>query len=435
MDMMTLSNALVGTTNAALPAVKGGTGSMTVDGNGNPFSALLQALGLSLGTQGDAGQKNHSGLLEMLTALSGSLSPLTVNQTGQQGSATPTSDGLIEVMIGEQKLTLDLKDLPFSHEDMALLLQQFGLAPALVTVLLENPKGKLSLTLQDNPELGLELKSALTQMVQSMADQPSILLAANEKVAALMKEIFAQLKVAQPQTNAAAGEQTTEVAPQASAVFGKLQATLSTHTVRAAATMAESGSSDQLSNGQSAAQSAAAGIGAQPHLVTRTIVGEPAVVTMQGDQLAAELPDMIIKRASLLEAPGRHEFRIILEPAGLGEIEVIVQKIGDRISLQIAAENTASRALIDAGLQSLRAQFQAQGIQYDRIDVTAQSGNGQNDANSGLPQERGGQQQGQSGHSSGRPGGDSAAFSLDGLEAADTALEEATPADGLDVTA
>ncbi|MGZ4133599.1 MAG: flagellar hook-length control protein FliK, partial [Tumebacillaceae bacterium] len=158
------------------------------------------------------------------------------------------------------------------------------------------------------------------------------------------------------------------------------------------------------------------------------------VVYMQADQMHNQLADLVVKRAALIEAPGRQEFRIVLQPQGLGEIEVRVEAVGNQISVHLTADNAASKGLLDSGLANLKNQLQSQGIQFNRIEVSTGT-TGQGGEFSGLPQDRNSGQsfQGQQGNQSSNKRSNSS-FAIDSLS--DIMSEEDDQSlDGIDITA
>jgi flagellar hook-length control protein FliK len=473
MEMTAIGNASA-TTGTSGITVKTTADGSSVEAGGTPFAALLQTLGLSLNGQGD-GTRPALPLMEMLSALASGLSPGAVQTYGGDAS-NATADATAQtadVQIGEQKLTIDLQDLTILSGDLAALLQQFGAPADLVTVLQERPQEKLAVTLAAHPELRASLGQALTQMVQAAAASPS-LVTVNPQVAELMKSLLDKtVTVREDQPKNEGATQATAASASAQPMLGKLQASISTHAVQIVAsvntTEAQASANAQTSapavpnqaqpavvqpavlmvqaqdsvpeqapvvteeqtNGQAVTIALPAQTPVQPNGLL--LKAEPTTVTMHADKFHTEFADLVVKRASLLEAPGRHEFRIVLQPQGLGEIEVRVQAQGNQISLQITADSSAAKMLLDSGLNSLKAGLQSQGIQYDRIDISSTTTSNA-DVSSGLSQERGSsQQQGQpGGQSSRQPRSDSSVFSLDAIGGVE---DEDAPDDGFDVTA
>lgn len=364
----------------------------------------------------------------------------TATATGTNSEKTEgTSDvfaSLFQTVSGEQKTSEELKEIPLTNEQLAMLLQQFGATPALLAVLMENPTGNPAQTLAAHPELLGDLSKVMTTVMNAAVVEPHVI-QTEAKLANLMKSVMAQL-------NGQSGDQQqANVSAKAQAMLGKLQATMTSHVVRTVSVEQMTGTAtettDEAAKLEGAATNAPTTVTLPFAQTTLNRLMQPVqaadIVVVKAENLAAELPEMVIKRASLIEAPGRHDFRIILEPQGLGEIEIHVQKIGNQISLQINAENVTTKGLLDTGIASLKTQLQAQGIQYDRIEVN-NSGNGMGELNSGFSEERGsrnGAGQGQQSRDSRNPV-TAESFSID---AADSVTPESPVAgpDGIDVSA
>ncbi|MFD2171355.1 flagellar hook-length control protein FliK [Tumebacillus lipolyticus] len=384
------------------PTASAGAKAFAAAGKGDgagAFNLLLQAAGAAQ-QAGETQKSDQEGLLAALAALA-------------NGMAAP----------------LLLNDLPLDNADLAQVLQKFGVSSELLTALLENPQGNPLETLTANPKLMPEFNAALGKMMQTLLAQPQ-LATPESKTAILLQTLMQSVQIEAVLTGKA---EQGGLAPldigwtgMTNSALGKLQATMSLHTLQSfllgagvksdadkallGAAMPEGGklaasamlTEEGTAGGASAKQATegvqvkqadnlppAAGFDLQAYLKLpeRTVKLEP-VVTMRADQLRSELSSMLVKRASLIESPGRHEFRIILEPQGLGEVEVRIQSINKQISVQLIADSSASRGMLDSALAGLKLQLQAQGIQYDRIEVQS-SANGQSNLGSGLPEHRG----------------------------------------------
>ncbi|MBL0388914.1 flagellar hook-length control protein FliK [Tumebacillus sp. ITR2] len=472
------------------PAVSGSsTSTGTAQGTGktnggkSPFSNLLQTIG---GQSADSDNKQTDPMTAVLALLAGGLNPFAL----QQMPTVMTADGekaatpVVNVMLGTRSLDVQLAGLPLQSGDLAALLQQFGASSKLLGVLQEHPEQSSAQVLSAHPELFSDVGQALTNLVQQAAQNPQLLLA-QPKAAVLMEGIFAQLLQSEGAEDRATNA-TPQSASNAPAVkqpqFGKLQAATITSLNLQVQVASEPTQTTAASAGAANAQTlqatvlTAAMLSADhpiqeqaksgdsldaTHLLSNPLAGGQTplqsvnaerlakmqpVVTMHADQFHNQFAEMVVKRAALLEAPGRHEFRIVLQPQGLGEIEVRVQAIGNQISMQFSADSAATKGLLDSNLSSLKSQLQAQGIQFDRIDVsssntnnsTNQNGNGS--LNSGLPQDRQSGQsfQGQSGNQSNRKQ-NTDRFSIDSVDAVEIAAapeEQEVPEEAsLDVTA
>ncbi|ASS75646.1 hypothetical protein CIG75_12035 [Tumebacillus algifaecis] len=411
--------------NAAVTQSTGATGKTgTASGKSEArggFGMLLQAAGLSKQTA-DKSSPDQDQLLTALAAMAGGLSPQLVLQQSEL-QAMDEGQGLALIgQAGERNVALLLKDLPLSNAELAQVLQKFGASSELLTVLNSQPNGNPIETLKSHSQLLAEFGSALTQMVHALSAQPQLLVQESQTTAlfqSLMKSIQADSDQEGHTVSDSKSQTDSALLLKANSLFGKLQATISTHALQATdrtaftsesikpggvvaaanLTAETSGATAELVKSGSEGQtqqtdSPAAGIVAnQSHLQlpSRNLQLEP-VVTMRADQFRSEFSETIIKRATLIEAPGRHEFRIILEPQGLGEVEVRIQAINKQISVQLIADSSASKGMLDAAITGLKLQLQAQGIQYDRIEVQTSSQNSTG-LGSGMPDQRGSGQQ------------------------------------------
>ncbi|HEU4964246.1 MAG TPA: flagellar hook-length control protein FliK, partial [Bacilli bacterium] len=336
------------------------TGTGKAEGKSGQFEALMKKLGLSTTSSKDEKGTDDNGLLSLLAALAGGLNPLTLNQLTQGGDATTTEgEGLmLQVQVGGKQLSLNLNNLSLTNEQLASLLQNFGASPSLLSVLMEQPQGQPGLTLQSHPELLTNLTESFGQALQQLTQVANGV--PNEQVNLLMQTVMAQLQ--EPNTEApvqkSGGKQT---------LLNKMQASLSSHLIKSSTNL-------QPEEAKADGTALTTPVIAPHHAATvplRPQTAQTASVLMRADQMRTELPGVLIKRAALIEAPGRQEFRIVMEPQGLGELQVRVQKAQNgQISVHIAADSLAAKAMIDAGLASLKLHLQAQGIQYDRIEVS-----------------------------------------------------------------
>jgi len=346
---------------------------------------------------------------------------------------------LFQSVAGELKETPGLTEIPLTNEQLAMLLQQFGATPALLSVLMENPEGNPVQTLASHPELLTDVSKVMSNVMSAAVVEPNVI-QTEAKLASLMKAVMAEVNGGAQQQQT---PEQTKATPKAQVMLGKLQASISSHVFRGVVeqTAATTNSTEEVLKNEGTILSNAPTSTVPFAQVTSlhrmmTPAAPVDVVTVKAENLTAELPEMVIKRASLIEAPGRHDFRIILEPQGLGEIEIHVQKIGKQISLQIHAENVTTKGLLDSGIANLKSQLQAQGIQYDRIEVLNSSSNaGMGELNSGFSQERGSRNGAQS--QSNRESGNSVpneSFSVDATESAAPEAPMVGP-DGIDVSA
>ncbi|KEO82934.1 flagellar hook-length control protein FliK [Tumebacillus flagellatus] len=467
-------------------AVSTGTAQSTKSNGGKSvFNNLLQNAGNQTSEK-----KVTDPMTAVLALLAGGLNPLALQQqmpTVMTADGVKTTTSAADVMLGNRTMAVPVAGLPLQSGDLAQLLQQFGGSAKLLGVLQENPSLPSGQVLSAHPEVLSDFGQALTNLVQQTVQNPQLLLA-SPKAAALMESLFAQLLQAEG-TDGQASTNTPSTGANTTATkqpqFGKLQAATITAVnlqvqatpeaqtvsvvpssqatavqgMQVSALTAALLSSDNPTQEQ--AKSSGTPLDATQWMTNLLAGGQtplqsvnaerlaklPTVINMQGNQFQNQFADLVVKRATMLEAPGRHEFRIVLQPQGLGEIEVRVQAVGNQISLQMSADSSATKGLLDSSLSSLKSQLQAQGIQLDRIEVSSANTNNSTNQNnngslsSGLPQDRQsgqGFQGGQSGKESNRRQSGER-FTIDALDAADAAAfaEETDTTDeaSLDVTA
>jgi flagellar hook-length control protein FliK len=420
----------IGLTQAGTAASKSGVTFAKEEGKGS-FSLLLQAAGLSMQEAGAQESKTgQEGLLAALAALAGGLSPLMLSELQQpEITAEERAQGLIlNIKLGESTLLLPLNDLALNNSELARVVKEYGAPVELLTVLLETPDGNPVETLKSHPQLLAEFGQALTTMIQTLTEKPQ-LLAHDAKTAAFFQTLIGSLRIEAVQETGEADFSTPNPAPvmpvKVNSALGKLQATISVHTLQVAQMTEETAAMNEDAAGKAQVSSEAVAMLSavteeRADAKTKTAKSAPeaqskqadqpqvpvaaadqsylrlperklkleSVVTMRADQVRTELSNMVVKRAMLVEAPGRHEFRIVLEPQGLGEVEVRIQSVNHQISVQLIADSLASKGMLDSALAGLKLQLQAQGIQYDRIEVQTAS---QNNAGlgSGLPEHHG----------------------------------------------
>ncbi|MGZ4030867.1 MAG: flagellar hook-length control protein FliK [Tumebacillaceae bacterium] len=435
MAVTTASTTVASSNNAAQSsATVSKTGTGKGKSQGSAFDSMLQVAGDTSPTATDDGAKQPDDLQTMLAALNGGLSPLLMGLPQQQltvGDATAANNQTVSLTIGAQSLQLNLQNVKLNNGELATLLQKFGASPALMRVLLEQPQGELASSMAAHPELLGDLGKALSNVAQQVSDSGALL--ADAKVSALMQSILAQASQQQQSSTDGQGQNSGGQLPT---MLGKLQATISTHAVEVGATDADKTADESTVAAPAANNSLVIGASVpfplQP--TNQPLHAEPNVVYMQADQMHNQLADLVVKRAALIEAPGRQEFRIVLQPQGLGEIEVRVEAVGNQISVHLTADNAASKGLLDSGLANLKNQLQSQGIQFNRIEVSTGS-TGQGGEFSGLPQDRNSGQsfQGQQGNQSSNKRSNSS-FAIDSLS--DIMSEEDDQSlDGIDITA
>jgi len=428
------------------------------DGKDGTFNTILMQQGETAASADE--KEGTDGLLSMMAALAGGLSPIVMQGLIPELKGTTAGvngDSLsLDLIVQGQPLTVTLPGMSMTNQELAQVLQAFGAAPALLSVLLDNPTGNPMPTLAAHPEVIRDLGQTLSQAVQAAVSNPQ-LFAKQPETAAWMQSLVAQVANALESTATLTqqGAQSA-IVPKSQQLLGKLQASLTAHSLQVNAAGVES---VQAVNAQTSPAGAAAALlqAAQAEtaaaIIPATTVDEsltaPSTDSGEGDVLSlvtsasqpaphsvqaadrpvkaegtvalkaerfhSEFQQVVIKRAALIEAPGRQEFRIILEPSGLGEIEVRIQANGNQLTLQFNADTALAKGMLDAGLAGLKAQLQASGLQFDRIEVNTNQQSQDQNANSGLPQERG---NGQGAEGQGRQGesrSEADAFSIEAL--------------------
>lgn len=463
-----LSTAMGSTVSASAGSTQG-QGTSKADGQSGLFGSLLQAAGSENADQ-DKKQATDP-LLALMAALSGGLSPaMLLGQQLQTQIDSAGADGvasaqglLVNVTLNGNPIQFDLRNVTLSNGDFAKLLQDFGASSALMGVLLEQPLGQPAQTLSAHPELLADLGKSMTLLMQTVTAQPQTV-AAQPQIAQLMESVMTTLKGGQEQTTNGGGE-----AAKGSKGYGKMLASISAHSLQIRVTeqpatalqavnatqtngnvqhlqtgvmlgaQADASDAQAMNEEQNAlnnsllSNSALAASPLQMQHVLNRAKAEP-VVHVRAEQFHNEFAGLLVKRAALIETPGSQEFRILLQPHGLGEIEVRVQTVGNQISLHFSADTAAAKGLLDAELGSLKAQLQAQGIQFNRIEVTTGNPNAEL-AYGGMPQERGSSQQYQEQDGKKSKESDADPFSLEALSELLEEEELIPEEDGIDVSA
>jgi flagellar hook-length control protein FliK len=91
---------------------------------------------------------------------------------------------------------------------------------------------------------------------------------------------------------------------------------------------------------------------------------------------AVQLAEAITAHGRVLEAEGKVEFRIRLDPPDLGPVKVHLVATGDEIRGQVVVADDAVRRMIESQLPELRQRLDAAGITVHRFEVAADAGGG-----------------------------------------------------------
>ena len=132
---------------------------------------------------------------------------------------------------------------------------------------------------------------------------------------------------------------------------------------------------------------------------TKSEAGSPAPTAKYGpmDPVAAETekevqkPSVVkenlgslVKTASFLLKNGRQEARIALHPDALGHLKIRISMEQQHVTVRVMAETSAAKELIEHNLHQLKADFQQQGLEISKFDVTlSQDSNSGNSSGAG----------------------------------------------------
>lgn len=103
---------------------------------------------------------------------------------------------------------------------------------------------------------------------------------------------------------------------------------------------------------------------------------EPAPVGHTPPTPAAQLAEAVTAHARVLDAEGKVEFRIRLDPPDLGPVKVHLVANGDEIRGQVVVADDAVRKMIESQLPELRQRLDAAGVTVHHFDVTADTSGG-----------------------------------------------------------
>ncbi len=104
----------------------------------------------------------------------------------------------------------------------------------------------------------------------------------------------------------------------------------------------------------------------------------------QKPSVAKENLGSLVKTASFLLKNGRQEARIALHPDSLGHLKIRITMEQQQVTVRVMAETGAAKELIEHNLHQLKADFQQQGLEIAKFDVTlSQDSNSNNSSGAG----------------------------------------------------
>ena len=91
----------------------------------------------------------------------------------------------------------------------------------------------------------------------------------------------------------------------------------------------------------------------------------------------------IVNKAALNVKNGRSEFKIDLKPESLGHLKMQILTENNRVTVRILAENPLVKDMIESNLGQLKANFQNQGLEIEKFDVSVARDSDQNGTGDG----------------------------------------------------
>ena len=90
--------------------------------------------------------------------------------------------------------------------------------------------------------------------------------------------------------------------------------------------------------------------------------------------------DQIVEKATFQSADGRSEMRIQLKPETLGDVRMHVVAEKDQLVVQMIADKSETKEIIESQIHHLRAELDKQGLMVGKIEVLINAGNDQQDS-------------------------------------------------------
>ncbi len=91
----------------------------------------------------------------------------------------------------------------------------------------------------------------------------------------------------------------------------------------------------------------------------------------------------IVNKAALNLESGRSEFKIDLKPESLGHLKMQILTENHHVTVRILAENPLVKDMIESNLAQLKANFQNQGLEIEKFDVSVAQDSDQNGTGDG----------------------------------------------------
>ena len=91
----------------------------------------------------------------------------------------------------------------------------------------------------------------------------------------------------------------------------------------------------------------------------------------------------IVNKAALNVGNGRSEFKIDLKPESLGHLKMQILTENNQVTVRILAENPLVKDMIESNLAQLKANFQNQGLEIEKFDVSVARDSDQNGTGDG----------------------------------------------------
>lgn len=110
-------------------------------------------------------------------------------------------------------------------------------------------------------------------------------------------------------------------------------------------------------------------------LMGTSLTQQPQPERANQDAFIKQFQNMLSRGSFQQLSNGMQQMTIKLHPQSLGRLDIQVQMVNGSLVARMVTSTHAARELLDGQLQSLRAAFQSQNIQVDRLEVTQQQTN------------------------------------------------------------
>jgi len=90
-----------------------------------------------------------------------------------------------------------------------------------------------------------------------------------------------------------------------------------------------------------------------------------------------------VNKAALNVGSGRSEFKIDLKPESLGHLKMQILTENNQVTVRILAENPLVKDMIESNLGQLKANFQNQGLEIEKFDVSVAQDSNKNGTRDG----------------------------------------------------